>query len=199
MKKMILAATMLMTVAMSVSAQREVGSLTLQPKFGGNISVVFMDDKNLDYERAGGMVAGAELEYRMAKWFALSGGAMYSQEGGKTKVKDLNLVEKANLDYITVPVMANFYVWKGLALKVGIEPAFKMHEKYDVPASLTGTKYMFGEAKSFDLRTPIGISYDFGGLTLDLRLNAGRTKVMKDKDFINGSGQLTVGYKFALK
>ena len=199
MKKMILAATMLMTVAMSVSAQREVGSLTIQPKFGGNISVLYMDDKNLDYQNAGGMVAGAELEYRMAKWFALSGGAMYSQEGGKTKVKDLNLVEKANLDYITVPVMANFYVWKGLALKVGIEPAFKVHEKYDIPAGLSATKYMFGDAKGFDLRTPIGISYDFGGLTLDLRLDAGRTKAMKDRDFMNGSGQLTIGYKFALK
>ena len=49
---MILAATMMMMVAMSVSAQREVGSLTLQPKFGGNISVVCMDDKNLDFIEA---------------------------------------------------------------------------------------------------------------------------------------------------
>ncbi|MBP5385947.1 MAG: PorT family protein [Prevotella sp.] len=199
MKKMIFAATAMMMVAMSVSAQREVGSLTLQPKFGGNISVVYMDDKNLDYEKAGGMVAGAELEYRVAKWFAVSAGAMYSQEGGKTKIKDLNMVEKVNLDYITAPVMANFYVWKGLALKVGIEPAFKIHDKYDVPAPIAASKYEFNDIKSFDLRTPIGISYDFGGLTLDLRLNAGRTKIMKDKDFFNGSGQLTIGYKFALK
>lgn len=198
MKKMILAATM-MLVAMTVSAQREVGSLTIQPKFGGNLSLVCMDDDNLDYEKAGGIIAGAELEYRMAKWFALSAGAQYSQEGGKTKVKGLNVTEKVNLDYVATPVMANFYVWKGLALKVGVEPAFKVHEKYDVPNALVGSKYGFGEAKNFELRTPVGISYDFGGLTLDLRFDVNRFKTMKDRDFYNGCAQLTVGYKFALK
>ena len=197
---MILAATMMM-VAMSVSAQREVGSLTVQPRVGSNGSIMYMDDKNIENKSFGGFAAGVELEYRMANWFALSAGAMYSQEGGKVKVKDINVTEKANLDYITVPVLANFYVWKGLALKIGVEPAFKIHDKYDIPANnaLINSKYAFGEAKNFDVRVPLGISYDFGGLTLELRTSSGVTKAMKDKDFRNGYAQLGIGYKFALK
>ena len=198
MKKMILAATM-MIVAMSVSAQREVGSLTIQPKVGFNGSILYLDDKNVDHQSFGGFTAGAELEYRMSKCFALSAGALYSQEGGKTKIKDLGVTEKANLDFIVVPVLANFYVWKGLALKIGLQPSFKVNEKYDVPVALKNTKYEFGDAKGFDLRMPIGVSYDFGGLTLELRTCPGLTKAMKDKDFYNSTAQLTVGYKFALK
>jgi hypothetical protein len=200
MKKMIIAATMMMTVAMSVSAQREVGSLTIQPKVGMQASGIGSNDKNLEIQKFGGATVGAELEYRMAKWFSLSAGAMYSREGGKTKVKDINVSQKVNLDYISAPVMANFYVWKGLALKAGIEPAFKVHEKYDLPTStVINPEYRFEEAKNFNLRMPVGISYDFNGLTLDMRIAPSITKTMKHNDLHNAYAQLTVGYKFTLK
>lgn len=199
MKKMIIAATMMMMVAMSVSAQREVGSLTVQPKIGIQASGIGSNDKNLEIQKFGGYTAGAEFEYRMAKWFSFSAGAMYSQEGGKSKIKDINVTEKVNLDYISVPVMANFYVWKGLALKAGIEPAFKVREKYDTPAAMAiDPKYRFEEAKNINLRLPVGISYDFNGLTLDMRIAPSITKTMKHNDLHNAYVQLTLGYKFNL-
>ena len=199
MKKLMFIAMMM--VAMSASAQREVGTLTLQPKIGISSPIMYMDDKNVDNQSMTGFVGGAELEYQMKKWFSLSAGVMYSQEGGKNKIKDLNVTEKVNLGYINIPVMANFYVWKGLALKIGLQPGFKVHEKFDVPnnAALSTSKYGFGnKADNFDLKLPIGISYDFGNVVLELRSAPGLTKPLKDKDYINGCAQLTVGYKFKL-
>ncbi len=200
MKKIMLIAMMM--IAMTASAQREVGSLTLQPKIGFNGSLLYMDDKNVDNETFGGFAGGAEVEYQMKRWFSLSAGLMYSKEGGKNKIKDLNVTEKVELDYINIPVMANFYVWKGLALKIGLQPGFKVREKFDVPnnAALAASKYGFGdEAKNFDLKMPVGISYDFGSVVLELRSAPGLIKTFKGRDYTNACGQLTIGYKFALK
>lgn len=201
MKKMILAATM-MVVAMSVSAQSEVGSITLQPKVGFNGSIMYMDDKNIDLDGVGGFIAGAELEYRMAKWLSLSAGAMYSQQGGKVKHKDLKVEETAHIDFITVPILANFYIWKGLALKIGVEPAFKVRDKLEMPDNNTAfmaSKYSFNEVNNFDIRVPVGISYDFGRLSLEFRSNGGMIKTMKDRDYYNAYAGFRLGYKFSLK
>ncbi len=201
MKKMVFS-IMMMVFAISASAQHEAGKLTIQPKIGVNGSIFYMDDKNVKNENFGGLSAGVELEYQIKKWFSLSAGALYSQEGGKVKVKDINITEKVKADYINIPVLANFYVWKGLALKVGVQPSFKVNDKFEVPNStvLATSKYSFGdEMKGFDLKMPIGISYDFGGLVLELRSAVGTIKPFKDRDYQNACATFSVGYKFSLK
>lgn len=61
MKKLMFIAMMM--VAMSASAQREVGTLTLQPKIGISSPIMYMDDKNVDNQSMTGFLGGAELEY----------------------------------------------------------------------------------------------------------------------------------------
>ena len=39
------------------------------------------------------------------------------------------------MDYINVPVLLNVYVTKGLAVKAGIQPGFKVNSKVKVSAS----------------------------------------------------------------
>ena len=46
-------------------------------------------------------------------------GSKYEKELGKLKSKSTN-----KLDYINVPIMANVYVTKGLAVKLGVQPGF---------------------------------------------------------------------------
>ncbi len=201
MKKMILAA-MMMVVAMSVSAQHEVGSITFQPKVGVNGSLMYMNNDDIDLEGVGGFIAGAEFEYRMTKWLAVSAGAMYSQQGGKVKHKEFNVEQTARIDFVTVPIMANFYVWKGLALKIGVEPAFKVRDDLKMPENnmaFMASKYSFGEVNRFDLRVPLGVSYDFGKFSLEFSTNGGLTKAMKNKDYYNAYASFRLGYKFSLK
>ena len=201
MKKYFLIA-MMAIMTMGVYAQHEVGSLTIQPKIGTNGSILFLDDKNVSYESFHGFNGGVELEYRIKKWFSLSAGVQYSTEGGKTKIKDVKAIEKANLDYINIPVLANFYVWKGLALKIGVQPAFKVNEKIEHADNviLSHSKYAFGDkAENFEVRMPLGISYDFGRVALEMRIAPSLTKAFDGKDYYNSTAQLNIGYKFSLK
>lgn len=94
--------------------------------------------------------------------------------------------ETSKLDYINIPILANVYVTKGLAVKLGIQPAFNVNSKADV------------DAKSFDFSIPVGLSYEFSNVVLDARYNWGLTKIFENGDSKNSVFQITLGYKFDL-
>ena len=117
---------------------------------------------------------------------SVSAGAMYSMQGAKKSG------ETAKLDYINVPVMANVYVVKGLAVKLGLQPGFKVNSKVDV----LGVSANIPGAKSVDLSLPVGLSYEYKNFVLDGRYNFGLTKVNEIGDRKNSVFQITAGYKF---
>ena len=190
MKKMILTAVVLLS-SVATFAQRAVGTVSLKPQVG------VVGATMTDFEKTKmkvGFTAGAELEYQVSDIFSLSGGVMYAQEGvkfdtgvdfkignKKFEIKDA----KTNLAYINVPVMANVYVVPGLAVKLGVQPAFAVDKG--------GTK-----AKGFDLAIPVGLSYEFANVVIDGRYNWGVTKVFDNVDAKNSVFQVTLGYKFDL-
>ena len=105
-------------------------------------------------------------------------------------------------DYVNIPIMANIYLVQGLALKLGIQPAFNVNASYtastqgiDVSASLSD----FGvKVKSFDFAIPVGLSYEFNNIVIDGRYNIGVTKMVENDDSKNSVFQFTLGYKFSL-
>ena len=190
MKKMILTAVVLLS-SVATFAQRAVGTVSLKPQVGV-VGATMTELKNTKMKV--GFTAGAELEYQVSDIFSLSGGVMYAQEGvkfdtgvdfkignKKFEVKDA----KTNLAYINVPVMANVYVVPGLAVKLGVQPAFAVDKD--------GT-----DAKGFDLAIPVGLSYEFSNVVIDGRYNWGVTKVFDKPDAKNSVFQVTLGYKFDL-
>lgn len=190
MKKMILTAVVLLS-SVATFAQRAVGTVSLKPQVGVVGATMTEFEKT---KMKVGFTAGAELEYQVSDIFSLSGGVMYAQEGvkfdtggdfkiGKTKIEFKDA--KTNLAYINVPVMANVYVVPGLAVKLGVQPAFAVDKG--------GTK-----AKGFDLAIPVGLSYEFSNVVIDGRYNWGVTKVFDNLDAKNSVFQVTLGYKFDL-
>lgn len=190
MKKMILTAVVLLS-SVATFAQRAVGTVSLKPQVGVVGATMTEFEKT---KMKVGFTAGAELEYQVSDIFSLSGGVMYAQEGvkfdtggdfkiGKTKIEFKDA--KTNLAYINVPVMANVYVVPGLAVKLGVQPAFAVDKG--------GTK-----AKGFDLAIPVGLSYEFANVVIDGRYNWGVTKVFDNLDAKNSVFQVTLGYKFDL-
>lgn len=190
MKKMILTAVVLLS-SVATFAQRAVGTVSLKPQVG--VVGATMTEFEMTKMKVG-FTAGAELEYQVSDIFSLSGGVMYAQEGvkfdtggdfkiGKTKIEFKDA--KTNLAYINVPVMANVYVVPGLAVKLGVQPAFAVDKG--------GTK-----AKGFDLAIPVGLSYEFANVVIDGRYNWGVTKVFDNVDAKNSVFQVTLGYKFDL-
>ena len=98
------------------------------------------------------------------------------------------------MDYLNIPVLANYYVVKGLAIKAGIQPGFLLSAK-------AGDTDIKDGCKKLDLSIPVGLSYEISDFVIDARYNLGLTKSFKGDD-IDGSKhsviQITLGYKFAL-
>lgn len=200
MKKFIASALMLFAASTATFAQHEVGSFTLQPKVGVNIASLTKSD---GADPRIGLAAGVEGEYQATDIFSLSAGVIYSQQGNKydKSYGNSNVKFTNKLDYINIPIMANVYVVKGLAVKLGVQPAFNVNSKFSTVANVAGTetkKSVDTDVKSFDFSIPVGLSYEYNNVVLDARYNWGLTKIADNSDSKNSVFQITLGYKFDL-
>ena len=233
MKKIMMIAAM-MVATISANAQFEQGTFSIQPKAGGNAAWLSnMPDLDLgggvklDKAPAAGGIVGVEAEYMLTDNFSLAAGLTYGEQGSgyedyeenyngaKVELKDL----KVDLDYLNIPVVANYYLFRGFAVKAGVQFGFLTTAKIKgktittINGSTTttemedkkiGNQDFKDTLEKFDLSIPMGISYEFKvPIVIDLRYNLGLTKVNKEsvsgvKDYKNNVVSLTVGYKFAL-
>ena len=193
MKKMMMIAVMAV-MCLTANAQKMrhgAGKITIQPMIGFSVGTFrgeYTSGTITGNEARVGLAIGAEAEYyTTTDWLSLSAALKYEQLGWEWK--NANTVK---LDYIDIPLMANFYVAKGFALKVGLQPGFLVNDNAN------------GECKSFNFSIPVGLSYEFkNGITLDLRGGYSLTRVDKfdgnDLKYYTDGGSLTIGYKFELK
>ncbi len=229
MKKMMMIAAM-MVATISASAQYEPGTWSVQPKIGGITSKVsnmptysgnmggYLDKNiNLDKSFHAGGIIGAELEYQFTKMFSAAAGVNYAMQGcqwddmnvvygGETaKIKDF----KVDLDYINVPVVLNAYLFKGFAVKAGVQFGFLTraklkgtaeYEKNGVKVKEDNDEDIKDSFNKFDIAIPVGISYQVPTVPIyiDARYNIGLKNISKEneKSIKNQVFQLTVGYKF---
>lgn len=194
MKKLFLFAAMAI-FAITANAQHEAGSFTITPKAGVNIASLTSSD---DWDVRPGLAIGAEAEYFAKDYFSISAGVLYSQQGNKRKEDGVKYTTK--FDYISIPILANTYVTRGLALKVGLQPSFKVNAKAKIKGGEDEAEGKIDDAKSFDLSIPVGLSYEFSKvpIVIDARYNFGLTHVIKDSHSKNSVAQITIGYKFSL-
>ena len=192
MKKMFLTAAMMLASVVTF-AQNAVGQITIQPKVGLNIANVTDAD---DADARIGLAAGAEFEYGVTDMIGVSAGLVYSMQG--YKFSEGNVDTTVKLDYLNVPILANVYVAPGLAVKLGIQPGFKLSAKAKAEVSGASAETDLDDIKGFDLAIPVGVSYQYQNIVLDARYNWGVTKVFDDVDSKNSVFQITLGYKFAL-
>ena len=214
----------MMVAVLSANAQNEVGQVTLKPTVGLNIATMTKADGS---KVRPGFIAGVEAEYGVSENFGITAGLFYSQQGIKGKddvnidlddLKDfgvdlgvgiLNIKgkETLKLDYINIPIIAQYYPVKGLALKAGIQPGFCVNKKLKVEgtASLGVQSESFNEeykitegVKSFQFAIPVGASYEYKSFVFDARYNIYLTKALKDSDSRHSVFNFTLGYKFAL-
>ena len=188
----------MMVAVLSANAQNEVGQVTLQPKVGINIANM-TGDTWVDKKAKVGLVAGVEAEYGITENFGLDFGLLYSMEGCKLKTSGMDKSLSVNLDYINIPILAQFYAAKGFAIKAGIQPAFNVRHKASYDGESANLKDAGIETKSFNFSIPVGLSYEYQSFVLDARYNIGVTKLFKDADQgRNSTFSITLGYKFAL-
>ena len=229
MKKLMMIAALLVATV-SANAQFEAGTFSLQPKIGGVISKVsnMPDIKiptaagvSLDADKSfyAGALIGVEAEYQLADMFSLAAGLNFAMQGCQWEDTELKIGgeslkmkdNKIQLNYLNLPIVANVYLFKGFAVKTGVQLGFLLSakRKYDMTGSIGGSsatvKYdedVKDQCNKLDVSIPIGVSYQVPTVPvyIDARYNLGLTKIFKDTDesVKNQVFQLTVGYKFAL-
>lgn len=236
----ILLAAMTLSV-WTASAQNAEGQFSLRPVAGVVLTDFAGNADDIDlYKMKVGFTGGLEAEYGIKPWLGVSLGAFYSQQGAKYKgamkaegyddhgnhiVSIAQVRGKVKVDYINLPLLANFYVWKGLALKTGLQMGILANDvlTYDLMiataqelptdvwiledpskststvASMSGSSTDF--CKSIDLGIPVGISYEYKGFTLDTRYVFGLTNIDDSGDtgsVLNRCLTITLGYRFKL-
>lgn len=203
MKKIMI--TLVMVVAaMTASAQnntlREAGSITIQPKVGlgiGYLSGSWQEQEGVDNKCRVGFVAGVEGEYYFNNWLGAALGVNYAQQGWK--FEDSPDTWTTKLNYLNIPVTANFYIIKGLALKTGVQFGFLVSAREEDEDDNEEFK---DRCHKFNFSIPVGISYEYKNVILDLRYNISTNKSNKDyspaDNLRSDLLQLTIGYKFAL-
>lgn len=192
MKKILIVASLILAFA-TAKAQSEVGGFSVRPMVGMNIGMMTNAD---DSDPRIGFVVGTELEYQATDLLGLSAGLLYSQQG--CKVDDNGTLK---LDYINIPLLANVYVAKGFAVKLGLQPGFLINDKAKVSDSGVSVEAGLGDlSKNFVLSVPVGISYEFSNIQLDARYNWGVTHALSAEGESSNSSafMITVGYKFNL-
>ena len=195
MKKLLLLAIVLLSSA-GIMAQEREGTLTVQPRVGMNLSSM------TDYNKMKfGYAFGMEMEYQITDIFSLSAALMYSDQGAKDD--ETGTDELLDIDFVNVPIMLNCYVVPGLAVKAGVQPAFrtKTTVKYDgMKMDVDWLLKQYGtdtEMNKFMLSVPVGLSYEYNHFVLDARYNIGVTDLFKGEGIMrNNVIQLTLGYKF---
>ncbi|MUV03214.1 outer membrane beta-barrel protein [Flavobacterium rakeshii] len=159
--------------------------IDLGVKAGANFSN-FQGDINSDGITS--FHAGLALELNLVPMFSVQAEGLFSSQGAKYD-NAFGAAEDINLDYISVPVLAKFYVVPGkLSLMAGPQFSFLVNDAKDA-----------FETKSFDLAASGGVELKIiMGLFAQARYNIGLNNVNDsgDADIKNGVFQLSVGYYF---
>ena len=189
-------------IALSVSAQSEAGSFTLQPNVGFTYTTA-TSDWGKGKDGAFALTAGVEGMYMVNDKFGAALGLNFTgyniSEEVVTSLKgDTEDLVWSNY-YFNVPVTANYYVAPGLAVKAGIAlnflstAKFDGYDEYDFGITSVKVKDLY---KSTFFSVPVGVSYEFNSFVFDARYNFGLGKVHDSKDGSYSALTFTVGYKF---
>ena len=241
MKRIAILSAAIVLSSMIATAQNKVGEFSIKPLAGINVSDISVDDE-ADYNVKVGFTGGVETEYGVTPWLGVSLGAMYSQQGSKIKASLsalgvneegrqvaslLSMKGKLKADYINMPLLANFYVWKGLSIKTGVQVGFLVNDKMNVDAAMarvtvpdtdkityvdlskpsTDNFYSWFSVEESDIcksvvfGIPVGLSYEYKNITLDARYYFGLTRMDDDEEdpaARNRCLSITLGYKFKL-
>ena len=198
MKKILVLVVAAMMVTLTANAQNEEGEWTVMPKVGWNLATWTGDP---DAKWMNGYMGGLEVEYGVAEKFGLVAGLHYSLQGEKDDVNKT----KYMFGYTNVPLLAQFYPVKGLALKAGVQLGFLASKKftwedvrYDIDFLESNGLIESGVTfNNFDLSIPMGVSYEYQRFVLDARYNLGLIGIIKgiDDTYRNSVFQLSLGYK----
>jgi opacity protein-like surface antigen len=196
----------LMAITYHVNAQK---NFKIGPKAGVNFSSLSNVAKG---EMLPGFYLGAVSELKISEKFSFQPELVYSSQGVKNIYSEtLNGVTSHHhnhdvMSYIQVPLLAKYYLTKGLSLEVGPQLGVLLDATNKDEVTINGVETKAqrdfkNEVNAFDFGVAAGVAYDITrGLFVNARYNAGLTNVGKSGQYYDGSKnsvmQVGLGYKF---
>lgn len=188
MKKSILAAIMLFSITTVIQAQ--------SVRFGVKAGINYANQNGTDitvntqnYNTTDAITsyhAGLVAEVKLFDRFAIQPELLYSTQGATYK----NAVEefKNELGYISIPVLAKFYLSKSLSLDLGPQASFLLSEKNDFDCK---------DSKTFEFAAVGGLGLNITkNLFVQARYGLGLTEASKNADIKNSTFQVSAGIMF---
>lgn len=166
--------------ALSINAQ--------SVKFGvkGGLNFATLRGNNLDVDSKTGFHLGGVVELKFLDKFSVQPELLYTELGTKNSNGELKL------DYISLPVMAKYYVLDGFFAEAGPQFSFLVRDELDVTGGALDP-----QTEDFDLGLNLGLGYSFkNGLFIQSRYTLGLTALQENPDVRNGAFQLSLGYLF---
>ncbi len=186
-------------ITISASAQSEAGSFTLKPNVGFTYTTA-TGDWGEGADGAFALTAGVEGMYMVNEKFGAALGLNYTGYNTSQEVYTSLDGDKKEDDiysnyYFNIPVMANYYVAPGFALKAGVALNILSTAKIDGKDKNAGHDVKDWYKSTF-FSIPVGASYEFNSFVFDARYNFGVSKVAEGFDGTFNALTFTVGYKF---
>lgn len=186
MKKLLLGTALFLVAVVGLNAQTTFGA-----KAGLNLTKVTGGETKTKAKI--GLVAGVFAEVSLGEDFRFQPELLFSSQG--YKVKDVE--GKVSLNYVSIPLIAKYYVAEGFALEVGPQVGILLSAKTKAGKGEVDIKE---QVKTIDFGLNIGGSSDITeNMFVGARYNFGLSKLAKGKDadkVKNSVLSVSLGYRF---
>jgi len=168
----------------SISAAQETSFIKTGLKAGLNYANYTGTD--VDTDALTNYHAGLLIELKIFKNFSLQPELLYSTQGAELNGFEQQI--KNELGYISIPVLAKFYLTDNLSMEIGPQASFLLSERNEVKAD---------DSNTFDFAVAGGLSYKLGKhFFVQARYGLGLTEPKRDADVKNSVAQASLGYLF---
>lgn len=144
---------------------------------------------------------GFIAEFYVSRRFSIQPEILYSAQGFTANFKSYGSGNKLEFktNYITIPVMGKFDLYKGLKIELGPQIAYLINSSPDNPILFNYANYgsVLSNVKKIDIGVGLGLSYELEQFLIYARYNAGLTNTYDFHDLVdvkNSVFQLGVGY-----
>lgn len=210
MKKLVLSAAVAVLGIVGMNAQVDMEAVQVGARAGYNLSSLRGDAaEDVDTKSLSGYHAGLFVEVPISERFSIQPEVIYSTQGAKWEVNDDNFT-KLKTQYLSVPILAKFYVAEGFNLQAGPQISFMTGAKSE--GEILGVAFDNDDVKDGLKGTDFGLLLGAGykiseGVTVDARYGLGFSDVFdkdtewndnlsSDNEFKNGVFQIGIGYQF---
>ena len=186
MKKVLLAAILFIAASTTIQAQLVKFGVKAGVNFANQTGDFSYDGDDFDKEGITSYHAGLVAEIKLMDRFAIQPELLYYTQGASYK----NAVTefKNELGYLSIPVMAKFYLTDSFSLEVGPQASFLLSEKDNVD---------FEDAETFEFGINAGLGFKITeNFFIQGRYGLGLTDATKNADVKNSTVQLSAGFLF---